>query len=136
MLPRKRRQPFVERDWRRGTGRVVRIVDPEECRALPGLDRHRIEVGQEAVLLEQRQLDDARTRELRPTDGDGVPGLGEHDRVPATGEVEHDIREREDRLLGAERRDHVHVCIEAAPNRRPTHPVTASRSSGSPTAAG
>ena len=64
------------------------------------------------MLLEERQLGDTRPGERRAAPGNRIPGLGDDDRVAPAGRVEHDLGEREDRLLRAERRDHVLVGIE------------------------
>ena len=71
------------------------------------------------MLLEQRQLDDPGAGELRAAHADGIAGLGHDDGVTAAGEVEHDLGEREDRLLRAERRDHVRVRIERGSEAAP-----------------
>ena len=79
---------------------------------MPGSVGNRIEVRQEVVGLEQRQLLHARPGELGAPHADRVAGLGHDDGVAAAGEIEDDLREREDRLLGAERRDDVTLGVE------------------------
>ncbi len=101
-----------EGERRDGAGGVVRRVQPEHGGALPGLVGNRVEVGEEAVALQQRQLDDARSDVLGATDGNGIAGLGRDHGVTPAGEIEHHLREREDRLLRAERRDHLGVRIQ------------------------
>ncbi len=119
MLARERGELLVEGERRRRPGRVVRVVDPDEGRSPPCLGGNAVEVGEKAVLLEQRQLLDPRTGELGTSHGHGIPGLGRHHRVTSAGEIEDDLREREDRLLRAERRDHVGARVERDPEPSP-----------------
>ena len=66
VLARERREPLVERERGSCARRVVRVVDPARARSAarsrPGTASRS---GQEAVGLEQRQLDDPRPGELR-----------------------------------------------------------------------
>src|SRR5207244_2291885 len=50
------REPLVEDEGRDGARRVVRVVDPEDRDAAPGLVVERVEIREEAALLAQRQL--------------------------------------------------------------------------------
>ncbi len=80
--------------------------------SLPGSVGDRVQGRDEAVRLEQWQLLHARPGELGATHADRVAGLGHDDGVAAAGKVEDDLREREDRLLGAESRDDVTLGVE------------------------
>jgi hypothetical protein len=117
VLARQRRGPLVERE-RRGRGRrVVRVVQPQDRRALPDVRAHGVEVGEEAVGGAQRQLDDLLAGEHGPALVDGVGGLRHDDELAA----EH-LGEVEDRLLGAERRDDLRVRVQRRPEAAP-HPA-------------
>ena len=106
------REPLEERQRGNGPGGVVRRVQPDERRASPEVVGHVVERREEAVLLEERKLDDTCAGERGTATGDGVAGLGDDDRVASAGGVDHDLREREDRLLRAEGRDHVAVGVD------------------------
>ena len=136
VLPRERRQTLVEGERRRGGGGVVRVVDPEDGQPGPGLVVDRVEVGQEAVLLAQRQRQRPRVREEGAALVDRVAGVGVGDRVARPVRIDDGEREREDRLLAAEGRDDLRVRVELVPKRPAAQAAIASRSSGSPTAAG
>ena len=82
VLERELRQPLVELERRDRTRRVVRVVDPDERGARPRLVVDRVEVGQEAVLLEQRQRPDLGAGEERAALVDGIAGLGAQRRGP------------------------------------------------------
>ena len=85
------------------------------------------------MLLEKRKLDDACAGERGTATGDGIAGLGDDDRVAPAGGVDHDLREREDRLLRAEGRDHVAVGVDRALRTDASiQAAIASRSSGRP----
>ena len=115
-------------------GRVVRVVDPEDREPGPRLVVDRVQVGQEPVLLAQRQGERPCVREQGAALVDGVARVGVRDRVPAAVRVHDCEREAEDRLLAAERRDDLGVRDRAStPKRRCAHAAIASRSSGSPT---
>ncbi len=112
VVARERRESFEQSKWRHGAGRVVRRVQPDECRSLPGLLRDAVQLREEPAPLEQGKLDHPRSGECCPARGNRVPGLRHDDGVAPAVEVEHDLREREDRLLRAERGDHVSIGIE------------------------
>ena len=71
-----------------------------------------VEVGRNPLRLEQRQLDDLRARERARRAR--APGIRARSRRRCRGRrgVEHDLGEREDRLLRAERGDHLSVGVE------------------------
>ena len=117
MLARPSGELLVERERRRRARRVRREARPEEGELVPAVER--VEVRQPARLLPQRHGDDLRAGEERPALVHRVPGLGHRDE-PAL--ADRDLREREDRLLRAERRDdlavRVHVDAVPAPDPR------------------
>ena len=115
VLTRERGQALVEAERRGGGGGVVRIVDPEDGEPGPGLVVDRIEVGQEALLLPQRQGQRPGVREQGAALVDRVAGVGVGDRVARPVRVDDGEREREDRLLAAERRDDLRVGVEPRP---------------------
>ena len=105
-------EPLEKRTRRDRARRVVRRVQPDDGGAFPEPVRGRIEVGEEPGFLAERQLDHARAGEGRAASGYRIPGLGDDDGVATGGRVQHDLREREDRLLRPERRDHLCVRVE------------------------
>ena len=111
-------EPLVELERRDRARRVVRVVDPEDGRPLEHRLLDRVEVGEEPVLLQQRHGHRLGVGEEGAALVDRVPGLGHDDRVLPG--ADHDLREREDRLLRAERRDDlrrlVELDVEAAPD--------------------
>ena len=80
-------------------GRVVRVADPERGQLVPRVER--FEVGQPARLLAQRHRQHARACEQRAALVHRVRRLGHGDDAAL---ADRDLREREDRLLRAERR--------------------------------
>jgi hypothetical protein len=102
----------VEVRRRDGRRRVVRVVHPDDGDARPLDLGDRVEVGQEAVLLEQRQRERPAACEERAALVHRVPGLGEGDRVLAAQGIEHDLGEAEDRLLRAERGHDLRLGVE------------------------
>jgi len=108
----KRGEPLEERERGDRPRRVVRRVQPDEGRPLPDVVGDLVEAREEAVLLEERKLDDTGAGERRPATRDRVSGLGDDHRVASTGGIDHNMGEREDRLLRTERRDHVPVGID------------------------
>ena len=99
MLARARGELLVERERRDGPGRVVRVARPEERDLVPRVER--VEVGQPAARLRERNGDDGAAGEERAALVHGIRGLGDRDELLL---AERDLREREDRLLRAERR--------------------------------
>ena len=103
-------QEEVERGHR--TGRVVRIVEPDDRGTLPGLLGNSLEIGQKAGLVE-RQLLDLRAGERRAAVGDRITGLRRDDERPVAVAVDHHLGEQEDRLLRAVCRDDLRGWVEA-----------------------
>ena len=99
MLARACGQLRVQREGRHRAGRVVRIAHPEERDLVPGVER--LEIRQPAVLLRERHPDDVAVREERAALVYRVRRFRDRDEplVP-----ERHLGEREDRLLGSERR--------------------------------
>ena len=107
VLARQRGGALVELD-RRGRGRrVVGVVEPQHADPRPGGGVDGVEVGQEAALGRQRQLEQLAPRERGAALVDGVGGRRGGDQLAAG-----DLGEVEDRLLGAERRDDLAVGVE------------------------
>jgi hypothetical protein len=104
------REPLVERERRRCARGVVRVVDPEERHLVPLVEG--VEVGQEAVLPEERKPPNARTGKQRPPLGHRIAGLRDDDEVALALGVDDDLREREDGLLRAERWDDLRRRVE------------------------
>ena len=67
---------LVEVARRDRPGRAVRVVDDQQLRPLLDVGRDAVEVGKEAVLLQQRQLVDLAAVVLRVRAGDRVAGHG------------------------------------------------------------
>jgi hypothetical protein len=112
VLACERRESLEQGEWCNRAGRVVRRVQPDERGALPRLVRDGIQLREEPAALEERELDHPRSGECGPTPRNRVAGLRHDDGVAPAVHVEHDLREREDRLLRAERGDHVPLGIE------------------------
>ena len=112
--------PVEERERCDGTGRVVGVVQPQDRRAVPCFRSDALEIGQEAGRLQGKPQHLA-SGEPRAALGDGVAGCGHDDEVSSRRRVEHRLRQREDRLLAAERGDDVGGGVErhAEP---PAHP--------------
>ena len=66
VLTRERGELLVEGERRRRAGGVVRVVDPEDGESRPRLVVDRVEVRQEAVLLQQRHRERSGVRECAP----------------------------------------------------------------------
>ena len=80
VLARERRGPLVERERRGRAGRVVRVVEPQDRRPRCQVARgDRVEVGQEAGVLAQRQLEHLLAGEQRAALVDRVGGRGHRD---------------------------------------------------------
>ena len=93
-----------------GSGRargVVRVVEPEDRHAVPGRGVDGVEVGQEAALGAQRQLEHPLAEERRAALVDRVGGRGHGHQLA----LEH-LGEVEDRLLGAHRRHDLRVRVQ------------------------
>ena len=110
---------LVEAERRSRTGGVVRVVDPQDRQPVQRPFVDRIEIGEEAVLLEQRQRQRACVGEERSALVHGVARLRVGDRVLAALDVDDDLGEAEDRLLAPERGDDLRVRVE----RRPEAPL-------------
>ena len=121
VLTRQRREALVEGDRRGRRGRVVRVVDPEDGEPRPRLVVDRVEVGQEPLLLAQRQRQRSCVREEGSALVDRVAGVGVSDGIASSVRVDHREREREDRLLAPQRRDDLRVGIERR-TEAPRHP--------------
>ena len=88
----------------RRAGRVVRVVEVEELRVGGAL-----ELGQEAVLLMQRQVVHLRAREDGARGVRRVAGVGSEADVARVERGERDVA---DAFLAAEHRDHLPVRVE------------------------
>jgi hypothetical protein len=97
VLAGDRRRLLVELERGGRGGRVVGVVEPQDPGALPRGGVDRAEIGEEAALRRQGQLEDLLAGEGRAALGDGVGGGGDRHELAAD-----DLREVEDRLLGAE----------------------------------
>ena len=104
---------LVERKRRDGTGRVVRVVDPDDR----GVGGNRVEVGQEAVLAHERQRVHVRAGEERAALVDGIRGLAIDNDVLVR--VEY-LREREDRLFRSVGWDDLRFRIDLDPETSST----------------
>src|SRR5262245_65705648 len=80
VLGRKRGQALEELERGDGAGRIVRVVDPEDRSSSQGFLGDRVQVGKEAVRLEQRQLLEFRAREERAAIVDRIAGLRSEER--------------------------------------------------------
>ena len=109
-----------ERERRDGAGRVVRVVQPQDRRAVPRVGADTVEVGQE-VRRREREPHHVAPGEPRAPLGDGVAGRRHHDEIASRCRIEHRLCQREDRLLAAERGDHVRGRVQrrAEPPRGP-----------------
>src|SRR2546425_1584788 len=115
-------EPLEEVERRLRSRRIVRVVDPDDRRACPRLRPDGLEVGQEAALLEKRQLQDLGACERGAAIRHGVTRLGRHHEPLVRGPVDDDLREQEDRLFRAVRWNDLGVGIEldAEPARAPS----------------
>ncbi len=107
MLPRSLGQFLVERKRRHGAGWVVRIADPEQCDVVPGTER--VEVGQPTGCLTQGHRHHLAPGEHRTSLIDRIGRLGNRNDALL---AQRDLREREDRLLRAERRHDLDAGID------------------------
>ena len=132
VLARQRGRPLVQRQRRHGGRRVVRVVEPQQPDARPGRRRHGVEVRQEAVLGQQRQLEHLPAREQRAALRHRVAGRRHRDerrrRAPAASEKIASLEPS----VGTTSVRRVERDAEAPR----AHAATASRSSGSPSADG
>ena len=94
------------------SGRVVRIVDPDNGRSVPGRGVDRVEIGQEAVLLAQRKLEDIGSGEGGSPVGHRVARFRRDDETPVAVAVDEHLREQEDRFLRPVGRDDFRVRIK------------------------
>ena len=107
---------LVERERRGRSGRIVGVTRPEDRDFVPAIER--VEVGQPSGLLAQGDGGDLTACEARAAFVDRVSG-GRHRDDPAAAQC--DLSEREDRLLGAERRNDLHgrIRLDAEAPRDP-----------------
>ena len=112
VLGGERRQPLEEGKRRDRSGRIVGVVDPEQSRPLPGLIADRVEIREEAVLLQQRQLLDIRAGKEGAPVVDGVARLRREDKRLGAVPVDDDLRKVEDRLLAAVGRNHLCLRVD------------------------
>ncbi len=100
-----------ERERRDGAGRVVRVVEPQDRRAVPRVGAHAVELGQE-VGSRERESPHVSSGEPGAALRDGVAGRRHHHEIPSGRRIQRRLREGEDRLLAAERGDQVGRRIE------------------------
>ena len=118
------------------TGRVVRIVQPQDGRPGPGRLVDGIEIREEAVGLEQRQPTDVATDVACASFGIVYPGaVTSTTSFPASGSSVACASENTISFDPSNGSTWVSGST-SAPNRRPIQPDTASRSSGRPAARG
>ena len=111
MLDRERGQLFIEGQRGNRSGGVVGIVHPHQCGFLPGLLRHRREIGQKGVGLEQRQAYDLGAGEAGTALGHRIGGIGDQHEILRRPQV-GDLREGEDGLLATEGRDQLVLGVD------------------------
>ena len=112
MLAREICESLEKVERRDRSGRVVRIVDPDNGRSVPGRGVDHVEIGQEAVLLAQRKLEDIGAGEGGSPVGHRVTRFCRDDETPVAVAVDEHLREQEDRLLRPVGRDDFRVWIE------------------------
>ena len=99
---------LVELERCHRAGWIVRIVHPDDR----GVVVERAQVGEEAVLPQQRQRPHARSGKERAALVDRIRRLAEHDDALRRVRIYKHLGEREDRLLGPVRRDQLRVGVE------------------------
>ena len=101
-----------ERERRGGAGRVVRVVEPQDARPLPGAPRRsrRGRAGSRAPRAASRTASPPANR--APRSGIVYPGAVTSTRSRPDRGIQDGLRQREDRLLAAERGDQVGRRIE------------------------
>ena len=113
IMPRREaRELVVERQRRDRSGRVVRIVDPEDRRPVERRRRNRVEIWKKVVIPQQRHRLHIRPRKQRAAFVHRIRRLAvQHEPLVGPGIDEH-LGQREDRLLRSVRRNDLRVGIE------------------------